>query len=121
MVWRFLRRQVLTSRDVRGGRFTDVVLGGLNHQIEHHLFPSMPSPHLRRARIVVRGYCEELGVGYPETGLVDSYRQTLASLHAAGAPLGTPETTWASRAGAGLKGGSLGGPTVDGARATAVR
>ncbi|GAA3120312.1 hypothetical protein GCM10020254_79300 [Streptomyces goshikiensis] len=40
----FLRRQVLTSRDVRGGRFTDIVLGGLNYQIEHHLFPSMPSP-----------------------------------------------------------------------------
>ncbi|GLV88035.1 hypothetical protein Slala03_77240 [Streptomyces lavendulae subsp. lavendulae] len=53
----------------------------------------MPSPHLRRAQIIVRGYCQELGVGYLETSLVDSYRQTLASLHAAGAPLRTPETT----------------------------
>ena len=40
----FLRRQVLTSRNVRGGRFTDFALGGLNYQIEHHLFPSMPRP-----------------------------------------------------------------------------
>nr|MDT0667651.1 acyl-CoA desaturase [Micromonospora sp. DSM 115978] len=28
----FLRRQVLTSRNVRGGALTDVVLGGLNYQ-----------------------------------------------------------------------------------------
>jgi fatty acid desaturase len=46
----FLRRQVLTSRNVRGGRLTDFALGGLNYQIEHHLFPSMPRPSLRRAQ-----------------------------------------------------------------------
>jgi fatty acid desaturase len=83
----FLRRQVLTSRNVRGGRFTDILLGGLNHQIEHHLFPSMPSPNLRKARPIVRRHCEELGVAYLETGLLASYRQALASLHQAGAPI----------------------------------
>ncbi|MFD4572423.1 fatty acid desaturase family protein [Streptomyces sp. NPDC058417] len=83
----FLRRQVLTSRNVRGGRLTDLALGGLNHQIEHHLFPSMPSPNLRKARVIVRRHCEELGVAYLETGLVTSYRQALRSLHEAGAPL----------------------------------
>lgn len=83
----FLRRQVLTSRNVRGGRFTDIVLGGLNHQIEHHLFPSMPSPNLRRARPIVRRHCEELGVAYLETGLLTSYRQALAGLHRAGTPI----------------------------------
>jgi fatty acid desaturase len=83
----FLRRQMLTSRNVHGGWFTDLALGGLNHQIEHHLFPSMHSPHLRKAQILVRRYCEELGVAYLETGLITSYRQALASLHRAGAPL----------------------------------
>ncbi|MFE7169717.1 fatty acid desaturase family protein [Streptomyces sp. NPDC057616] len=83
----FLRRQILTSRNVRGGRLTDVVLGGLNHQIEHHLFPSMPSPNLRKAQIIVRRHCEELGIAYLETGLAVSYRQALRSLHHAGAPL----------------------------------
>src|SRR6478672_8476516 len=34
----YLRRQVLTSRNVRGGWITDLLLGGLNYQIEHHLF-----------------------------------------------------------------------------------
>jgi fatty acid desaturase len=83
----FLRRQVLTARNVRGSWFTDLALGGLNHQIEHHLFPSMPSPHLRKARPIVRRYCQDLGVDYRETGLISSYRQALVSLHRAGAPL----------------------------------
>jgi fatty acid desaturase len=83
----FLRRQVLTSRNVRGGLFTDMMLGGLNHQIEHHLFPSMPSPHLRRARALVRGYCAELGIPYHETGLIASWREALTHLREVGAPL----------------------------------
>ncbi|TQJ92779.1 acyl-CoA desaturase [Streptomyces sp. SLBN-31] len=86
----FLRRQVLTSRNVRGGWFMDIALGGLNHQIEHHVFPSMPSPNLRKARTIVRRHCQELGVDYVETGLIASYRLALASLHQAGAPLRHP-------------------------------
>ncbi|MFI7684832.1 MULTISPECIES: acyl-CoA desaturase [Streptomyces] len=83
----FLRRQVLTSRNVRGGRFTDLMLGGLNYQIEHHLFPSMPTPHLRRARLLVRAYCAEIGVPYHETGLLRSYREALTHLHRVGEPI----------------------------------
>jgi len=83
----FLRRQVLTSRNVRGGRFTDFALGGLNYQIEHHLFPSMPRGSLRHAQPLVRGHCEALGVPYCETSLFGSYRAALAHLHAMGAPL----------------------------------
>ncbi|MFY1677476.1 fatty acid desaturase family protein [Streptomyces sp. WMMC905] len=83
----FLRRQVLTSRNVRGGRLTDVMLGGLNYQIEHHLFPSMPTPHLRRAQVIVRQYCAEIGVPYHETGLIRSYGEALAHLHRVGEPI----------------------------------
>jgi fatty acid desaturase len=83
----FLRKQVLTSRNVRGGRFVDVALGGLNYQIEHHLFPGMPTPNLRRAQAVVRSYCAEIGVPYAQTGLIESYRQALRFLHEVGAPL----------------------------------
>ncbi|MCI4062458.1 acyl-CoA desaturase [Micromonospora sp. R77] len=83
----FLRKQVLTSRNVRGGRFVDTALGGLNYQIEHHLFPNMPRANLRRAQPIVRAYCAQVGVGYAETGLVESYRQALAHLHEVGRPL----------------------------------
>ncbi|MFI9172701.1 fatty acid desaturase family protein [Streptomyces lincolnensis] len=85
--WGHLRRQVLTSRNVRGGAVTDWFLGGLNYQIEHHLFPSMPRPHLRLARPLVRAHCRELGIPYAETGLVDSYRQALGHMHEVGEPL----------------------------------
>ncbi|WP_059006395.1 fatty acid desaturase family protein [Streptomyces specialis] len=85
--WGHLRRQVLTSRNVRGGPVTDWLMGGLNYQIEHHLFPSMPRPHLRLVRPVVMRYCREAGLSYAETGLVDSYRQALRHMHAVGAPL----------------------------------
>ncbi|MEU4836803.1 fatty acid desaturase family protein [Nocardia testacea] len=83
----YLRRQVLTSRNVRGGVLTDIALGGLNYQIEHHLFPSMPTPNLRRAQPIVRAYCAEIGVPYHETGLIASYREALHHLYRVGAPL----------------------------------
>ncbi|WBB78785.1 acyl-CoA desaturase [Micromonospora sp. WMMD882] len=88
--WGHLRRQVLTSRNVRGGVLTDWFLGGLNYQIEHHLFPSMPRPHLRLAQPLVRAHCRDLGIPYAETGPVDSYRQALRHLHEVGEPLRDP-------------------------------
>jgi fatty acid desaturase len=83
----FLRRQVLTSRNVRGGLLTDFALGGLNYQIEHHLFPNMPRASLRHAQPLVRAHCEALGLPYCETSLIESYRVALAHLNAMGAPL----------------------------------
>jgi fatty acid desaturase len=85
----FLRRQVLTSRNVRGGAVLDVLMGGLNYQIEHHLFPSMPTPALRRAQRITQQYCAELGIPYHQTGLAASYREALRHLHSAGQPLRT--------------------------------
>lgn len=83
----FLRKQVLTTRNVRGSRFVDNAMGGLNYQIEHHLFPHLPMPNLRGAQPIVRAYCAEIGVSYHETGLVRSWAESLAHLHQVGAPL----------------------------------
>ncbi|MGN6445377.1 fatty acid desaturase family protein [Amnibacterium sp.] len=79
-----LRRQVLTSRNIRGGLLVRVGMGGLNFQIEHHLFPSMPSVNLRRARPIVRQYCAELGVPYTETTLLQSWRIVVRYLQRVG-------------------------------------
>src|SRR3712207_8995744 len=76
----FLRRQVLTSRNVAGSRLVDFALGGLNYQIEHHLFPSMPRPNLRRAQALVRDFCRQHDVSYCETGLLRSWREVLGHL-----------------------------------------
>ncbi len=69
----FLTRQVLMSRDIRGSRLIDFMMGGLNYQIEHHLFPSMPRPHLRRAAPTIEQFCVDHDVPYTQTGLVESY------------------------------------------------
>ncbi len=82
-----LRRQVLTSRNVRGSALTDFFLGGLNYQIDHHLFPNMPRPQLRAAQPLIRAHCAALGLPYTETGLVESYRQGLQHMHQVGAEL----------------------------------
>ena len=81
----FARRQVVTARNVRGGRFTTFMLGGLNYQIEHHLFESMPRPNLRRVQGLVRDFCVETDLGYCEESFVGSFRQIVQHLSGAGA------------------------------------
>ncbi|WP_261166249.1 acyl-CoA desaturase [Microbacterium sp. Marseille-Q6965] len=69
----FLTRQAAMSRNIRGSVLIDIAMGGLNYQIEHHLFPSMPRPHLRKASRIISAYCREHGVPYAVAGLLSSY------------------------------------------------
>ncbi|GAA0601006.1 fatty acid desaturase family protein [Kribbella sandramycini] len=85
--WGHLEKQVLTSRNVRGGLVTDWMMGGLNYQIEHHLFPSMPRANLRFAQPIVQRYCADVGLPYLSTGLIDSYRMGLRHMHEVGQEL----------------------------------
>ena len=77
----FLRRQVLTARNIRGGRVMSALFGGLNYQIEHHLFPSMPTRNLRKVQPLVKRFCAAHGVSYCETSLGGSYARVLRYLH----------------------------------------
>jgi fatty acid desaturase len=76
----FARRQVGTARNLSGGRWIAFLFGGLNYQIEHHLFPTMPRPNLARAQAMVRTFCRENDLGYAEAGPIASYVQALRSL-----------------------------------------
>ncbi len=80
----FLTKQVLTSRNIKGGWFMSIFMGGLNYQIEHHLFPSMARPQLPKARQIVKEYCESIGLAYTETSLVESYGIVIAYLNRVG-------------------------------------
>lgn len=80
----FLRRQVLTSRNIRGGHFMNHFMGGLNYQIEHHLFPSMARPHLKRAGEITREYCETRGIQYTSVGLPSAYGTVVRYLNEVG-------------------------------------
>ena len=82
----FFRTQVLTARNVRGSRFIDFLYGGLNYQIEHHLFPTMPRKHLGAAQPLVRRFCEQRDVSYHETTVAGSYREIFSHLHRVSAP-----------------------------------
>ncbi len=83
----FARRQVVTSRNITGGWLVTFLLGGLNYQIEHHLFPSMPRPNLRRAQSIVKDFCQASGLGYCETSFTESFGEILHNLQAAGRSL----------------------------------
>jgi fatty acid desaturase len=80
----FLRRQVLMSRNISGGRPISVLMGGLNYQVEHHLFPSMPRPHLRRVQPLVEAHCAAVGVPYTQTTLWQSYSIVIRYLNTLG-------------------------------------
>jgi len=80
----FLRRQVLMSRNIRGGWATNFALGGLNYQIEHHLFPSMARPNLRRAQPIVHDFCANHRITYTETSLLNAYRIVVRYLNQVG-------------------------------------
>ncbi|MGO3886645.1 MAG: fatty acid desaturase family protein [Mycetocola sp.] len=80
----FFSKQVRTSRNIRGGWWATALMGGLNYQVEHHLFPSMARPHLAKARVIVREYCETHDVPYTETSLIESYAIVIAYLNRVG-------------------------------------
>jgi fatty acid desaturase len=86
----FLRRQVLMSRNIISGRLTTFAMGGLNYQIEHHLFPSMPRPNLRRAQRIIKPFCIENSVAYTETTLRRSYAIVIRYLNVVGLRAGDP-------------------------------
>ncbi|MDI2098275.1 fatty acid desaturase family protein [Ruicaihuangia caeni] len=80
----FFSKQVRTSRNISGGWWASALMGGLNYQVEHHLFPNMPRPHLARARTIVREHCQTLGVPYTETNLIRSYAIVIEYLNRVG-------------------------------------
>jgi fatty acid desaturase len=83
----FLHRQVLTSRNVLAHPITDFWYGGLNYQIEHHLFPRLPRNKLKEAQPIIKDFCRRHDISYHETSVLQSYREILQHLHEVGAPL----------------------------------
>ena len=83
----FLTRQVITARNVKGGRFVDFIFGGLNFQIEHHLFPRMARNKLRAAKKIVEDFCREKSIQYHEATVLQSYAEIFKDLHRVGSVL----------------------------------
>jgi len=83
----WFERQILTSRNIKPSPLVDFLYGGLNYQIEHHLFPAMPRMNLGRCRMIVREYCARKEIPYCEVGLLASYREVARYLHRVSEPV----------------------------------
>jgi fatty acid desaturase len=86
----FFTKQVRTSRNISGGWWATWLMGGLNYQVEHHLFPNMPRLHLSKARGIVKDYCAANDVPYTETTLIRSYGIVIEYLNRVGLAAGDP-------------------------------
>jgi fatty acid desaturase len=80
----FFSRQVLTSRNIKGSWLKDNLMGGLNYQVEHHLFPSMARPFLRKTHAIVAEYCRQNDVTLVEMNLLSSYKVIMQHLNKVG-------------------------------------
>jgi len=81
----FWKLQVTTTRNVIGGHgfpqaFVDWFCGGLQYQVDHHLFPTLPRHNLRKTHELVASFCREWGVRYHEADLVDGTVEVLQHL-----------------------------------------
>lgn len=57
-------RQVRGSANVEGSRWFHILAGNLSHQIEHHLFPDLPSCRYPEIAPEIRAICRKYGVPY---------------------------------------------------------
>lgn len=67
----FVRVQVSTTRNVDPSWFADWFTGGLNYQIEHHLFPTVPRHHLPKVATVLRAFCAKHDIPYTSETLIE--------------------------------------------------
>lgn len=65
----YLEQQITTSRNIANPPWLDFYYGGLNSQIEHHLFPRVAHHRYRAMRPIVRAFCAKHGFAYNEASL----------------------------------------------------
>jgi fatty acid desaturase len=58
-------QQVTASASFKQPHWLSQLHGGMNYQIEHHLFPSVSPCHYRELSAIVKSCCQEYGIFYP--------------------------------------------------------
>jgi len=71
----WMELQMRTSRSLKGGAFIHWFYGGLNTQIEHHLFPKAPRFNLLRIQEMTREFAKKHNIKYFETTPIEAYIQ----------------------------------------------
>ncbi|UIJ35441.1 acyl-CoA desaturase [Allobranchiibius sp. GilTou73] len=57
-------RQMIGSANISGSKAMHIATGNLSYQIEHHLFPDLPSNRYAEISVKVRDICERYGLQY---------------------------------------------------------
>lgn len=78
----WFKMQCNTTMNVDCPRWLDFLHGGLQFQLEHHLFPRLPRHNLREARALVKPFCAKWKVRYHEKSFLDSNIELVTSLKA---------------------------------------
>ena len=91
---RWYVRQVLGTCNISGGKLFHILSGNLGHQIEHHLFPRMPSNRYREIAPRVRAICERHGIPYNTAPLSRQIGTTMLKIFRLSVP--SPSVTAAS-------------------------
>ena len=71
----WMELQMRTSRSLKGGLFVLWFYGGLNTQIEHHLFPKAPRFNLLKVQKITREFARKHKIKYFETTPIEAYLQ----------------------------------------------
>lgn len=74
-------RQMLGAANFKAGRLLAFSSGNLCYQIEHHLFPDLPSNRYAQIAVKIRALCEKYDLPYTTGSLVRQYLQTLRTIH----------------------------------------
>ncbi|MCX6461999.1 MAG: acyl-CoA desaturase [Pseudonocardiales bacterium] len=84
-------RQLLGSANLTGSPAFHVMTGNLSHQIEHHLFPDMPSNRYGTIAPRVREICERYGLPYTAGSLPRQYAKVVRKIFRLALPGGGPK------------------------------
>lgn len=76
----FWKLQVTTTRNVTSTPFVDWFCGGLQYQVDHHLFPMLPRHNLKKVHTLVESFCKEQGVSYHEADMLTGTIEVLEHL-----------------------------------------
>ena len=60
----FVSAQIVSTRDITSTLWMDWFTGGLNYQLEHHLFPTLPRHNLGRIKGDIQSFCSRHNLNY---------------------------------------------------------
>jgi fatty acid desaturase len=80
----FYKLQILTARDLHASLLLDWITGGLNYQIEHHLFPTLPRHNYHLVAPYVQAVCAKHRVEYHKTSFGEGIVEVLDRLRRVG-------------------------------------